>query len=217
MAPCLRSLNLLPSPSCLIDHPSPYVDAGRLPRSALEKEVSEEDAEDEQEDSEIDEDDDEALDWPPLVESAGDVKTSQPMANEERNRHLRIYSQLSRLTLLKELRVGVRNQLSTAVSTNETSSSENQLFQTIRENNIQFSLDSGLEMLSTLQDHEVLDVSGTNHKIGVPELKWIKLYWPKCKIVDLLRPRSWADDDWTESTSDVIEFLEQNRMNLENN
>ncbi|KAF9426383.1 hypothetical protein BGZ94_006605 [Podila epigama] len=46
---------------------------------------------------------------------------------------------------------------------------------------LEMSLDSGLDQLVELKDLEELHVTGMAHRIGVDELEWMLLHWPKLK------------------------------------
>ncbi|KAG0284739.1 hypothetical protein BGZ96_010911 [Linnemannia gamsii] len=60
---------------------------------------------------------------------------------------------------------------------------------------LEFSLESGLELLGGLKELRMLDVKSTAHRIGVAELEWMHVNWPKLKeIKDLVSERTWAGD-----------------------
>ncbi|KAF9142425.1 hypothetical protein BG015_000899, partial [Linnemannia schmuckeri] len=60
---------------------------------------------------------------------------------------------------------------------------------------LEFSLESGLEVLKGLKELRVLNVKSTAHRIGVEELDWMHTNWPKLKeIRGLVTERKWAGD-----------------------
>ncbi|KAF9921520.1 hypothetical protein FBU30_008418 [Linnemannia zychae] len=60
---------------------------------------------------------------------------------------------------------------------------------------LEFSLASGLDLLAGLKELRVLNVSCTAHRIGVKELEWMYVHWPKLeKIKGLESKREWAED-----------------------
>ncbi|KAF9920901.1 hypothetical protein FBU30_009136 [Linnemannia zychae] len=60
---------------------------------------------------------------------------------------------------------------------------------------LEFSLESGLEKLSGLKELRVLNVQDTAHRIGVKELEWMHVHWPKLKeIKGLVSERRWAGE-----------------------
>ena len=52
---------------------------------------------------------------------------------------------------------------------------------------LEFSLESGLEELAGLKELEVLDVNPLAHRIGVPEVQWMVIHWPKLGAIRGLR------------------------------
>ncbi|KAF9292175.1 hypothetical protein BGZ88_006503 [Linnemannia elongata] len=59
----------------------------------------------------------------------------------------------------------------------------------------QFSLASGLELLGGMEELRVLDVRSTAHRIGIVDLDWMHVNWPKLKeIKGLVSKREWAGD-----------------------
>ncbi|KAF9900046.1 hypothetical protein EC991_007962 [Linnemannia zychae] len=99
-----------------------------------------------------------------------------------------IYTQLGRMTGLKELLLGTKKY-------NYAS--------------LEFSLESGLELLAGLKELRVLDVSMMAHRIGVKELDWMRITWPKLKeIRGLKNERKWADQGGSDNGAKVVEEVE---------
>ncbi|KFH69359.1 hypothetical protein MVEG_04172 [Podila verticillata NRRL 6337] len=44
-------------------------------------------------------------------------------------------------------------------------------------------LESGLGQLSDLKNLETLNVCGTDHRIGVRELEWMRAHWPNIEEI----------------------------------
>jgi hypothetical protein len=60
---------------------------------------------------------------------------------------------------------------------------------------LEFSLESGLELLEGLKELRMLDVKSTAHRIGVAELEWMHVNWPRLKeIKGLVVERKWVGD-----------------------
>ncbi|KAF9125151.1 hypothetical protein BGW39_007620 [Mortierella sp. 14UC] len=59
-----------------------------------------------------------------------------------------------------------------------------------------FSLESGLHLLSGLEELEELDVRSTAHRSCAEELDWMYVHWPELKQINgLVTKRVWAEDD----------------------
>ncbi|KAF9537284.1 hypothetical protein EC957_008508 [Mortierella hygrophila] len=115
-----------------------------------------------------------------------------------------IYTQLSRMTGLRELNLGVPDTVSArhswhVVEIGELGPFDDPGHNFVREFNyrsLEFSLASGLDLLAGMKELAVLDVRWTAHRIGVEELEWMHANWPKLiKIKGLLSRREWAGDD----------------------
>ncbi|OAQ26571.1 hypothetical protein K457DRAFT_683579 [Linnemannia elongata AG-77] len=116
-----------------------------------------------------------------------------------------VYTQLRRLTGLQELILGVREldpKVLLVRSVAHLSYDPIPLEESLRHvaptfiyRSLEFSLDSGLEMLAELKELRVLDVKSTAHRIGVTELDWMHVNWPKLKTIrGLESKREWAGD-----------------------
>jgi hypothetical protein len=123
-----------------------------------------------------------------------------------------VYEQLRRMTGLKELVMGVPDvnpgalaEISSHGESGKGSTTKARL--SLEENlsmeqnrsfnycSLEFSLESGLEMLEGLKELKLLDVKATAHRIGVAELDWMHVNWPKLKeIKGLVSVREWAGD-----------------------
>ncbi|KAI9242480.1 MAG: hypothetical protein BYD32DRAFT_483237 [Podila humilis] len=55
---------------------------------------------------------------------------------------------------------------------------------------LELTLQSGLDELACIKDLEELTVGLMNHRIGIPELKWMKAHWLKFRSAWILRQRS---------------------------
>ncbi|KAK3834132.1 MAG: hypothetical protein J3R72DRAFT_514490 [Linnemannia gamsii] len=73
-----------------------------------------------------------------------------------------IYSQLGRMTGLRELVLGIGD---------------------FNYESLEFSLESGLEVLGGLKELRVLDVRMMAHRIGIKELEWMRVNWPRLKEI----------------------------------
>ncbi|KAG0375053.1 hypothetical protein BGX24_009602 [Mortierella sp. AD032] len=114
-----------------------------------------------------------------------------------------IYTQLADLSGLQELVVGMRelnwSRLAFCGIDPYSSSSidiEEALrdrFETFQYDCLEFSMASGLKILSGLTELRVLDVRSTAHNIGVKELDWMHVHWPQLETIrGLESPREWA-------------------------
>ncbi|KAG0045738.1 hypothetical protein BGZ83_009017 [Gryganskiella cystojenkinii] len=110
------------------------------------------------------------------------VNPKPAMTDVEKGAHKRVYSQLSRLTKLKELVLSGERK------------NEHRDLDKMHTECLALSLESGLDMLHDMKEMEVLDVRNCAHRIGVRELEWIHKHWPKLKTIKgLTESRSWAD------------------------
>ncbi|KAF9149320.1 hypothetical protein BG015_008891 [Linnemannia schmuckeri] len=99
------------------------------------------------------------------------------------------YNQLSKMTGLKELILGVQDLSASTMkyvgvdsSMNVAAMEEAALSRGIHMfnyNSLEFSLESGLELLAGLKELKLLGVRRTAHDIGVAELEWIHRNWLK--------------------------------------
>lgn len=104
-----------------------------------------------------------------------------------------IYTQLGRMTGLKELILGLQDLSRSTLKTIGADSSMNlaameeaALPKGIRMYNYQsleFSLESGLDLLAELKELRMLDVRSTAHYIGVAELEWMHTNWPMLETI----------------------------------
>ncbi|KAG0343873.1 hypothetical protein BG004_004918 [Podila humilis] len=80
---------------------------------------------------------------------------------------------------------------------------------------LEFSLESGLDLLSGLKQLRVLNVTRMTHRIGVRELEWMHVNWPNLKnIVGLTRrPYSRTHSEATDADNDV-ESLEDDEADV---
>ncbi|KAF9358047.1 hypothetical protein BGX26_002568 [Mortierella sp. AD094] len=70
---------------------------------------------------------------------------------------------------------------------------------------IDFSLRSGLSLLSPLKDLRTLCLTAMDHAVGLPEVIWISKNWPNLKSIEGL-----YEDD-----KDVVYWLQENRPDIE--
>ncbi|KAG0063586.1 hypothetical protein BGZ89_009778, partial [Linnemannia elongata] len=124
-----------------------------------------------------------------------------------------IYEQLGRMTGLEELVLGVvdicledvgdympeedvNDEGISLTKLEDDMEEDGWLNRLINYQSLEFSLESGLELLSGLKVLGLLDVKSTAHRIGVEELEWMHVHWPKLKeIKGLVTERKWAGDD----------------------
>ncbi|KAG0043701.1 hypothetical protein BGZ83_011120 [Gryganskiella cystojenkinii] len=106
------------------------------------------------------------------------------MTEGEKYAHKTVYSQLSRLTNLRELVLSGQSR------------NDHRDLDKMHTECLALSLESGLDMLHGMNEMEVLDVRNCAHRIGVKELEWIHDHWPKLKTIKgLTESRAWADKE----------------------
>ncbi|KAF9339101.1 hypothetical protein BGZ91_007031 [Linnemannia elongata] len=113
-----------------------------------------------------------------------------------------IYRQLANMSGLQELILGRRDVnwsrmntrgLDASMSAIEIEEALSNDFVTYQYDCLEFSLESGLEILAGLKELRVLDVKSTAHRIGIAELEWMRVHWPKLKTIEgLVSRREWA-------------------------
>ncbi|KAF9283656.1 hypothetical protein BGZ88_010364 [Linnemannia elongata] len=129
-----------------------------------------------------------------------------------------VYTQMGSLTGLQELILGVKKLYTKDLLTRNItflSSDPIVLEETLRHGaptfiyrSLEFSLESGLELLAGMKELRVLDVKSTAHRIGVAELEWMHVNWPKLKkIKGLVSKREWSGD--TEAGLEVMTAMEK--------
>jgi hypothetical protein len=113
-----------------------------------------------------------------------------------------IYTQLSRMTGLRELHLGVPDTASAPhswiIDARDIGLLDDPGHNIVRDFNyssLEFSLASGLDLLAGMKELRVLDVRWTTHRIGVEELEWMHVNWPQLReIRGLDSAREWAGD-----------------------
>ncbi|KAK3833010.1 MAG: hypothetical protein JOS17DRAFT_801985 [Linnemannia elongata] len=123
-----------------------------------------------------------------------------------------IYDQLARMTGIRELVLGVIDiqkydvarygvgisrirETASPLEVEDVLMEAGEAFKLVNYQSLEFSLESGLGLLSGLKEMRVLDVKSTAHRIGVAELEWMRLHWPKLQeIRGLVNDRKWAGD-----------------------
>lgn len=135
-----------------------------------------------------------------------------------------VYMQLSRMTGLKELVLGMTDldpdvlasyNIDPLLSSTDPIAYEEALLINHRNREFQylsmeFSLESGLYMLEGMKELRVLDVRMTAHNIGVEELEWMYSNWPKLeKIRGLVTERRWSvrRDEWRKFKAGVDAWM----------
>lgn len=133
-----------------------------------------------------------------------------------------IYTQLSRMTNLQELVLGITDynpkvfsfyEFDEATVSNLVLLEELMLtngVQTFHYFSLELSLSSGLSLLAGLKELRVLDVRMTAHNIRVEELKWMHENWPKLEEVRGLKSdRGWSINrgDGPSIRADVEEWM----------
>ncbi|KAH7032427.1 hypothetical protein BKA57DRAFT_477205 [Linnemannia elongata] len=104
-----------------------------------------------------------------------------------------IYNQLSRMTGLQELIVGL---MDLSEKTMQSCGVDRSMDSVALEEallgrhphafnylSLEFSLESGLDLLKGLKEMRMLDVRSTAHYIGVAELEWMHVNWPKMERI----------------------------------
>ncbi|KAG0056059.1 hypothetical protein BGZ83_006496 [Gryganskiella cystojenkinii] len=97
---------------------------------------------------------------------------------ESRTLQKQVYTRLGHCKRLRKLILGV-----SVVRALDVRAANNCIYE-----GLEFSLDSGLGLLAGLEDLRVLDVQMLEHKIGIPELEWMKLHWKKLERIIGLEP-----------------------------
>ncbi|KAF9140744.1 hypothetical protein BG015_001525 [Linnemannia schmuckeri] len=116
-----------------------------------------------------------------------------------------IYSQLRRMTGLQELVLGTvdldpsvlsrRDLDGLALDSIALEEALKDVFPMFNYYTLEFSLKSGLELLAGLKKLKMLDVRLTAHRIGVAELEWMHVNWPRLKTIKGLESkREWTGD-----------------------
>ncbi|KAG0088026.1 hypothetical protein BGZ92_006705 [Podila epicladia] len=100
---------------------------------------------------------------------------------DSREAQRQVYQQLSKLTKLKELRLG---DMRAAGKTHHA-------FQWYC---LEMTLESGLDELEGLKQLEILDIRTMNHDIGIRELEWMNRCWPRLECVLGLIPPGTSGD-----------------------
>ncbi|KAK3833026.1 MAG: hypothetical protein JOS17DRAFT_89882 [Linnemannia elongata] len=131
-----------------------------------------------------------------------------------------IYTQLSRMTVLRELVLGTvdvnlrdafRWLMGPKIGRAEVNIQEKVrgMKECYNYSSLEFSMESGLEVLAGLKELRVLDVRMTAHRIGVVELEWMRRNWPKLKEVrGLEEKRMWTGGEDDEDGDKVMEEVE---------
>ncbi|KAG0332554.1 hypothetical protein BG000_009916, partial [Podila horticola] len=106
----------------------------------------------------------------------GSEEEEDGQANNEMESHRiqrQVYQKLARQTRLRELRLGLLDggQVPEHDSWYQTQC-------------LEMTLASGMDELAELKNLEQLDVSYMMHKIGIIELEWMAVHWPKLKTVN---------------------------------
>ncbi|KAG0287897.1 hypothetical protein BGZ96_008261 [Linnemannia gamsii] len=134
-----------------------------------------------------------------------DIWAGEDIGLGSRYVHEWVYKQLGKLTSLQELVLGVmeldpkelreRGLEGFPADSLELEDALRGVFPTFGYYCLEFSLESGLKMLAGMKELRMLDVKATAHRIGVAELEWMHINWPKLKeIKGLVSAREWAGD-----------------------
>lgn len=135
-----------------------------------------------------------------------------------------IYSQLASMSGLQELILGRRDVnwsrlnargLDASMSSIEIEEALSYDFVTYQYDCLEFSLESGLGILGGLKELRVLDVKSTAHRIGIAELEWMRVHWPKLKTIEGLESRrEWAGNlEDGQAVRDAVEDWIDNHPN----
>ncbi|KAF9920900.1 hypothetical protein FBU30_009135 [Linnemannia zychae] len=115
-----------------------------------------------------------------------------------------IYTQLARMTNLETLVLGLMDlsvntlksleiDYSMGIAKLEEEASKVRVTM-FNYDSLEFSLESGLDLLKNMTELRVLDVRWTAHNIGVKELEWMHIHWPKLeKIRGLETDWRWSE------------------------
>lgn len=154
-------------------------------------------------------------------------RSGEPLPIQATSHHHRykaqkwIYRQLASMSGLQELILGKPDfcisfrRLDTSMSSIEIEDALSTGFATYQYDCLEFSLESGLDILSGLKELRVLDVKSTAHRIGVAELEWMRIHWPKLKTIEGLESRrEWAGAlEDGEAVRDAVEAWIDNHPN----
>ncbi|KAG0019634.1 hypothetical protein BGZ80_005505 [Entomortierella chlamydospora] len=132
---------------------------------------------------------------------------AQPLRSNAATLQRQVYQRLATLTELEELWVGEPDFEQISVNhllmikrlqpTNVSITLENA-------SNLEFSLNSGLEIMAGMKKLRVLGVRGLRHCIGIPELRWMVHEWPKLERIDGLLL------SYNEETPEMEQWLKSN-------
>ncbi|KAG0272175.1 hypothetical protein BGZ95_012085 [Linnemannia exigua] len=131
----------------------------------------------------------------PLITTVNNSNAMDTTADGHLDLQRKIYRFLGSLTALEELSLGFGPE-------------DNSIFTLLqhqgRQNNcLEFSLDSGVELLGGLKSLRVLNVARMNHKIGLAEVQWMCSAWPRLHLMEgLLKIKSM--EQWMSTTNDAI-------------
>ncbi|KAF9539910.1 hypothetical protein EC957_004877 [Mortierella hygrophila] len=98
-----------------------------------------------------------------------------------------VYRRLSTLTRLQELRLGracERQDIETYEAhqpyqeTQNIIGSSSEKVPGFQRDCLEMTLKSGLDLLGTLKELSILDLSRMDHRVGDPELRWMRWHWP---------------------------------------
>ncbi|KAF9152634.1 hypothetical protein BG015_004971 [Linnemannia schmuckeri] len=132
----------------------------------------------------------------------------------------KVYRQLGSLSCLEELYLGHRQHavkrstiMQEAMGSDYESEEDEEEEDTVGTvdflmNCLEFSLESGLDLLAGLKELRILDVTFTCHRIGVPELEWMEINFPNLASLRGLDPvRSMEDDTQCKSVLKTMGFF----------
>lgn len=181
----------------------------RVKQRLLTKEGREEEGEEEGEEGARFTDDD-----------AATVEQQQQQAARRYDVQRWIYTQLSRMTALRELVLGTpdvnlrdafRWLMGSKIGRADVDIQEKAkgMKECYNYSSLEFSMESGLELLAGLKELRVLDARMMAHRIGVVELEWMRRNWPKLREVrGLTEKRMWMGGEDDEDGDRVKEEVE---------
>ncbi|KAG0209242.1 hypothetical protein BGX33_005755 [Mortierella sp. NVP41] len=97
--------------------------------------------------------------------------------------HSRVYDRLASLVHLTVLILGYDHRSSESAESYSKDGTEYLRYSEPAKDVLELSLVSGLDRLSSLKSLEVFGFEGMDHRIGVPELDWIAVSWPRLRLM----------------------------------
>ncbi|KAF9154593.1 hypothetical protein BG015_000500 [Linnemannia schmuckeri] len=124
----------------------------------------------------------------PRINKSTTADTSNFDQQESHRIQRQVYRQLSALTRLQELRLGraCERQDIEDYEAHQHQHQHQQEAQNVpgfQRDCLEMTLESGLDLLLTLTELSVVDLSRMDHCVGVPELQWMRRHWPHLRAL----------------------------------